>query len=580
MEIKYVNINFKNGFADRVPTVTQYDYGQHLRITGLSLPEAVEFHFKNQKSEETLLVAGFTSDGITTVQIPNSMLKEPHNITAYVYVSDGESGKTVYRIDLNMRVRNAPQEISTDPNDEHYVNGVSELIAAAAAAANLAKDSLEEAKNAKEVCLSAAAATQALCDTLTPADAHYDKESWTAQSGVAVAEATENAKSEMKDWVQDYTEQNFASVLVANKSGTIIEMPDVSPVPHTFNVKIKGRNILPLPYFFGNSVTVKGVTVTADENGTVTLNGVCTEDYEMGDVALENMTPVDFEKTYLCSVETTGDFGTLHFFCEHEDGYYGFSSYMLDSTKLNDTFNGIKSVQLHLYLTAGTAYNNVKFTPSLVVQNGNSQRVIQCGKNLFPFNKSATISGYYINGTKNDFLPAQTNIQFLRGEKITYSAFFDLSGALEDTTTASLKIIYYDANDAIISQVFGSTLKKSDGILSGYAEVTTVVPQNAEKIMFCVCVFFNGTQTPTGNSFVTVSEGMVELGNMRTEHEEYKGKTFTANSDNGVNVPYTSEFITLIPETDGYMLCCQYKRDINKVIAKIEFAIKALGGEI
>ena len=50
MEIKYVNVNFKNGFADRVPTVTQYDYGQHLRITGLALPEAVEFHFKNQKS--------------------------------------------------------------------------------------------------------------------------------------------------------------------------------------------------------------------------------------------------------------------------------------------------------------------------------------------------------------------------------------------------------------------------------------------------------------------------------------------------------------------------------------------------
>lgn len=580
MEIKYVNVNFKNGFADRVPTVTQYDYGQHLRITGLALPEAVEFHFKNQKSEETLLVAGITTDGITTVQIPNSMLKEPHNIMVYVYVSNGESGKTVYRIDLNMRVRNAPQELSTDPNDEHYVNGVSELIAEAAGAANLAKESLEKAKNAKEICLSAAAATQALCDTLTPADAHYDKESWTAQSGVAVAEATEKAKDEIKEWGEDYTNQNCSPVLVANKTDTVVEMPDISGAPHTFDVKIKGENILPLPYCFGNSATVKGVTITADENGTITLNGTCTEDYEMGDVVLENMTPVNFEKTYACSVETTGDFGTLHFFCEHEDGYYGFSSYMLNSTKLNDSFSGIKFVQLHLYLTAGTTYNNVKFTPQLIAKDSTPQRIIQCGKNLFPFNERVIIGGGYTDEARSDFLPEQTNVHFLCGKKITYSAYFDLSSAIEDTTTASVKIIYYDANDAIISQNFGNTLKKSEGIIAGYSEVTTVVPQNTKKIAFCLCVFFNGTESPDADSFVTVSKGMIELGGKRTNHEEYKGQFFTANSDNTVNVPYTSEYTVLMPETDGCTLSCKYKRDINKVIGKIESAITALGGEI
>ncbi|MBQ5900812.1 MAG: BppU family phage baseplate upper protein, partial [Clostridia bacterium] len=238
MEIKYVNVNFKNGFADRVPTVTQYDYGQHLRITGLALPEAVEFHFKNQKSEETLLVAGITTDGITTVQIPNSMLKEPHNITVYVYVSNGESGKTVYRIDLNMRVRNAPQELSTDPNDEHYVNGVSELIAEAAGAANLAKESLEEAKNAKEICLSAAAATQALCDTLTPADAHYDKESWTAQSGVAVSEAIKELKTELS------SSSLYANALRGEQEDKMLVIDDVSPIEHNIEFSVHSRNLI------------------------------------------------------------------------------------------------------------------------------------------------------------------------------------------------------------------------------------------------------------------------------------------------------------------------------------------------
>lgn len=579
MEIKYIPINFKNGFADRVPTVTQYDYGQHLKITGLSLPAAVEFHFKNANTSELLLVVGTTTNEVTTVQIPNSLLNEPHNITAYIFLSDGESGKTAYRIDINMRVRPAPEEISTDPDDPHYINGLSELIASAADAAASAKESVQAAENAKEVALSAAAATQAICDTLQPADEHFDSESWTAQSGVAVAEAAEISKNEAKEWTRDYTAQNYSPVLLARKSGAIIAMPDISPVPHTFNVVVKGKSVLPLPYTFGNSATVKGVTVTADENGTVTLNGTCTEDFEMGDVALENMTPLDAERIYVCSVQSTGDFGKLHFFCEHEDAYYGFSSYMLSKDNNVESFTGIKTVQLFLYLSAGTVYNNVTFTPSLVAYEDVSPSIRVTGKNLFPFG-DVTVKGRYINGAVADFLPTQTNVHFLRGKKITFSAYFDLAGAIEDTATANVKIIYYDADDVIIGQLFGNILKKANGEEAGYSTITTVVPENTEKITFSLSVFFNGTQTPQAESFVNVSKGMVELGGVRTEHEAYKGRTLTANNDNTVSVPYTSEYQALMPESEGYTLFCEYKRDINKVISKIESVISALGGEI
>lgn len=192
MEIKYIPINFTNGIADRVPTVTQWDRGQFLKITGLPLPDAAEFHFKNSDNGELLLVAGTTEDGITTVPIPNSMLCEPFNITVFIYVSDTDSGKTVYRIDINMQPRGKAEDIPTDPDDPHYINGLSELIDKAADTVAESRELLSKTRDACEDAVLAAAAAQAISDTLTPADAHFDPESWTAQSGLAVAEAIES----------------------------------------------------------------------------------------------------------------------------------------------------------------------------------------------------------------------------------------------------------------------------------------------------------------------------------------------------------------------------------------------------
>ncbi len=192
MEIKHIPINFTNGIADRIPTVTQWDRGQFLKIHGLPLPDAAEFHFKNSDSEELLLVAGTTEDGITTVPIPNSMLCEPRNITVFVYVSDSDSGKTVYRIDINMQTREKAEDIPTDPDDPHYINGLSELINKAADTSAETRDVLASTMDACEEAVLAAATAQAISDTLTPADAHFNPESWTAQSGLAVAEAIES----------------------------------------------------------------------------------------------------------------------------------------------------------------------------------------------------------------------------------------------------------------------------------------------------------------------------------------------------------------------------------------------------
>ncbi len=192
MEIKYIPVHFSDGQPDSSPVVTQWDRGQVLKITGLSLPAAAEFHFGNPTTEQLVMVAGITEDSVTRVQIPNSLLCQPHNIYLYIYVGDDSTGRTEYRIDLNMRPRLCPEEISTDPDDPHYLNGLSELIESAS---------------------TVAAQVQAIADTLSPADAHYDPESWIAQSGTAVAEAVGEAVREAKD----YTDEQISNIMIMGK---------------------------------------------------------------------------------------------------------------------------------------------------------------------------------------------------------------------------------------------------------------------------------------------------------------------------------------------------------------------------
>lgn len=128
MNIKTTPITFENGFQVGCPTMHQWDRGQMLLIAGLNLPPAVEFHFYNEGRAEAIRVAGVTVAGITTTQVPNELLEEPLNIYAYVYLTDEESSRTGQKLHINITPRPEPEETSTDPDDPHYIDGLSKVI--------------------------------------------------------------------------------------------------------------------------------------------------------------------------------------------------------------------------------------------------------------------------------------------------------------------------------------------------------------------------------------------------------------------------------------------------------------------
>lgn len=109
---------FNNTDTARVHGLWQWDYGQVLRIQGLSLNPAVEVHFSlNETGGEAPPRVGVTHDGVTDVVIPDSMLEnggttQDYNIYAWIYITDETSGKTTKKITLYVKSRPKPQAFS------------------------------------------------------------------------------------------------------------------------------------------------------------------------------------------------------------------------------------------------------------------------------------------------------------------------------------------------------------------------------------------------------------------------------------------------------------------------------------
>ena len=104
----------------------QYDFGQTLQIQGLKLPAAVQVHFALQLEGEVITHIGTTKNNVTTVDIPDSLLKDPVDICdersayllhAWVYQTNGESGKTLYEIALPVARRAKPTDYTEEEEE-------------------------------------------------------------------------------------------------------------------------------------------------------------------------------------------------------------------------------------------------------------------------------------------------------------------------------------------------------------------------------------------------------------------------------------------------------------------------------
>ena len=143
-----VTASFKEGQKAVITTSLQkYDYGEVLRIKGLSLPRYVAVQFAVDGMSEALPSSiGETVEDVTDVLIPNSLLRSNikpwnYNIMAYVYIVSGSSGKTEYTITIPVKWR------PKTGDDQAADDDVASVIGSAVEKMNTATTKAENAAN-------------------------------------------------------------------------------------------------------------------------------------------------------------------------------------------------------------------------------------------------------------------------------------------------------------------------------------------------------------------------------------------------------------------------------------------------
>ena len=106
---------FDQNKTPRVYGIWQWDYGQVLRIQGLSLPAAVEIHFSLMDTGgEAERRIGTTKDKVTDVAIPDSMLRKETSsdyfIYAFIYLTDDTYAQTTHKVILHIKARSKPKD--------------------------------------------------------------------------------------------------------------------------------------------------------------------------------------------------------------------------------------------------------------------------------------------------------------------------------------------------------------------------------------------------------------------------------------------------------------------------------------
>ena len=138
--------NFDKGSTrEDVFRIYQYNYGQVLRIQGLTLPTAVEVHFSLQNTGgETTTRIGVTKDGVTDVVIPDSLLEngyiaQDYEIYAFVYLRNETSGQTECKITLHITSRPKPEAFDRPEDAEIFKEAIKAVNESAARSAESEK---------------------------------------------------------------------------------------------------------------------------------------------------------------------------------------------------------------------------------------------------------------------------------------------------------------------------------------------------------------------------------------------------------------------------------------------------------
>lgn len=123
-----VRAEFKDRFRQTASDpLTQWDYGQELRVAGIPDLKDAEIHFSCKGKREALIVDADLERGELVAGIPDELLAEGEEIQAYVYAVDENSGKTIYTVIIPVKRRKKPEDYSAPAHHDRLKDIIDKL---------------------------------------------------------------------------------------------------------------------------------------------------------------------------------------------------------------------------------------------------------------------------------------------------------------------------------------------------------------------------------------------------------------------------------------------------------------------
>lgn len=374
----------------------------------------------------------------------------------------------------------------------------------------------------------------------------------------------------------------FANAIKGNLSGAVVAADDVSPVEHSPVVKIHGKNLF--NYAAWKGITIRNGTATFTDAGAVTLTANANDCYtlysesDFPESVRIKVTPGE-QITLSWDVDDADASGSVYIFPNGATADFGmawsaqkmlvytvprgceFITFRLGVAYAGDTIT-YRNIQLERGSTA-TAYE-AYIAPTAVT-------VSRYGKNLCPsiaVGKSGTTGGVTFTGLKG----GGVGVSGTPTDLGRYSLYNGVALAKAGYITLSL-------SGNFTNIVWDFQLKDADKTIIKQIQTGTSATLNLDDYPDTVYWDIGIKRQTNGVVCGGTVYVQVEVGLTATDFEAYQSPTtHTPESDGSVSdMTSLSPSMTILTDSDGAIVECEYIRDTNKVIDKI---ITALGGAI
>ena len=370
--------------------------------------------------------------------------------------------------------------------------------------------------------------------------------------------------------VVDNANGQFANAIKGTKSGEIVRVDDVSPIEHTVNCWVHGKNLFDISKLITTTGGVSSAYVSEVGNDYVvitTLEGYTGNGYCTVPVKLKEACPgLVVGKSYVLNAVTQSDSSNIYFPGIQRSWVFGTTMVMtdelLDSTMtlygFSATMGAGNCVLSHIQIEEGsiaTAYEPY-IDPTTVT-------VTACGKNILEVTgETTTQAGVTFTVNSNGSITVNgtaTENTFYKVGKINLAncGQYYVSGSPTNSgVTTSLLYIHdvesyadvYDYGNGRAFTPTGGTCDVVIGVYKGY----------------------------TANNLVYWP--MVEAGTERTEFEKFTKKlTYNPATDGKCTVSSVSPTMTLFTDTPGVIVEAEYSRDTTKMFESYVLTDRAIG---